>query len=260
MGMKILHADIETAPNTAHVWGLFKQNISINQLVNTGRVMCWAAKWHKVPGVMFEAEHDMDGERKTEACHGAMIEIIHGLLDEADAVCSYNGKRFDVPTLNREFMKYGLKPPSPYHHIDLLEVAKRQFRFVSNKMDHLAKELGIRGKVRHQGHDLWTQCMAGDPKAWKMMRRYNIQDVRMLEQLYERMRPWIVAHPNHAMYTDDTRPACTNCGSHKLQSRGTRTTRTQQYRKFQCQGCGTWVRDRFTSLPLEKRRNTLIQA
>ena len=31
--MKILMIDIEVSPNTAHVWGIYDQNISINQLL-----------------------------------------------------------------------------------------------------------------------------------------------------------------------------------------------------------------------------------
>lgn len=252
--MKILGIDIETAPNTAHIWGLFNQNIGINQIQQTGRVMCWAAKWYGQRPVEFRSENE-----DVEDAHRQMIVRAHELLDEADAVLSYNGKRFDMPTLNREFLKYGMPPPSPYHHIDLLLVAKKQFRFVSNKMDNLARELGIRGKVRHQGHEMWTRCMAGDQKAWSVMERYNKQDVRMMEQLYNAMLPWIVTHPNYGMYTDSTRPVCTNCGSHKLQSRGHARTRTQKYRRYQCSDCGTWNRERLNCLPPEKRRATLTQ-
>lgn len=252
--MQILGIDIETAPNTAHIWGLYNQNIGINQIQQTGRVMCWAAKWYGRRPVEFRSE----AEDRPDA-HRLMIERAHELLDEADAVLSYNGKRFDMPTLNREFLKYGMNPPSPYHHIDLLLVAKKQFRFVSNKMDYLARELGIKGKVRHQGHELWTLCMDGDPKAWKLMERYNKQDVRMMEQLYNAMLPWIATHPNHGMYADEGRPVCTNCGSHKLQSRGFAITRTQKYRRFQCTDCGTWNRERYSCVDQDKRRDILTQ-
>ena len=43
--MKILLLDIETAPNTVYTWGLFKQNIAINQIESPGYILCWAAKW-----------------------------------------------------------------------------------------------------------------------------------------------------------------------------------------------------------------------
>ena len=41
---KILLLDIEMAPNVAHVWGIWDQNIGINQLQESSYVMCYAAK------------------------------------------------------------------------------------------------------------------------------------------------------------------------------------------------------------------------
>lgn len=255
-GMKILGIDIETAPNTAHVWGLFKQTIGTNQILQTGRVMCFAARWFGgMPGeqqTVFSSEH---GEG-----HEEMIRYAHRLLDRADAVVHYNGARFDMPTLNREFLKYGMNPPSPYAQIDLLQSARKQFRFASNRLDHLLKELKIGEKVRHDGHVLWVRCMNGEPEAWERMEEYNRGDVDQLEALYHKMRPWISNHPNHALYQDTDRPACTNCGGENLHSRGTTRTRTMTYQRFQCQDCGTWLRERTNNVPKGKRNHILTQA
>jgi len=247
--VKILGLDIETAPNTAHVWGLFKQNIGINQLLNTGRVMCFAAKWVGEKPITFFSEHS-HGHKKT-------IKAAHALLCDADAVLSFNGERFDLPTLNREFLKYDLKPPEPYTHIDLLKVAKRRFRFTSNKMDHLAKELKLGCKLQHRGHEMWIQCMGGDAQAWKEMEKYNKQDVVLLEKLYHAMLPWIETHPNFGLYEDPDRPLCTNCGSKHMQARGYQKNRTQEYQRYQCQDCGTWQRGRYTIR--KKNVNVLTQ-
>ena len=43
--MKTLTLDIETAPQVAHVWGLWQQNVGLPQLLESGYVMCFAAKW-----------------------------------------------------------------------------------------------------------------------------------------------------------------------------------------------------------------------
>jgi hypothetical protein len=40
--MRILLLDCETAPNTAYVWGMWKQNVSVSQLTDSSFVMCWA--------------------------------------------------------------------------------------------------------------------------------------------------------------------------------------------------------------------------
>jgi hypothetical protein len=238
--MRILCADIETAPNTVHAWGLFKQNIAINQIINTGRVMCFSAHWvgsKSKPVFRSEFHHG----------HAETIKAAHELLDKADALLTFNGERFDLPTLNREFIKYQMPPPAPYHSIDLLKVARRRFRFASNKMDHLARELGLTRKVSNRGHELWIDCMDGKRSAWAEMKTYNIGDVATLEEMYHRMLPWIDTHPNTALFDGTNgKPTCPSCGSHKLQSRGLQRTRTQSYQRYQCTGCGTWLRGRYT--------------
>jgi predicted RNA-binding Zn-ribbon protein involved in translation (DUF1610 family) len=174
-----------------------------------------------------------------------MIHLAWDLLNEADIVVTYNGKKFDVPTLNKEFLESGLGPPSPYKQVDLYRVARREFRFASNKMDHLAKQLGIRTKVRHGGFRLWVQCMEGDPKAWTKMERYNKRDVLILDKLYDRMLPWIKGHPNVTIYKDegDTVHSCPTCGSRKVHKRGTYVARSLRYRRYHCTSCGKWSRD-----------------
>jgi DNA polymerase elongation subunit (family B) len=237
--VKILALDIETAPNSVHVWGLFNQNVGVSQIMQTGRVMCFAAKWLGQKGITFYSEHSQ-GHRET-------IDAAYSLISEADAVLTYNGRSFDLPTLNREFLKYGMTPPAPYHDIDLILTMRKRFRFASNKLDHICRELELGKKTKHAGHELWVNCMNGDEKAWRVMEKYNRHDVVLLERLYEKVRPWIDQHPNAGLFVSGL--ACTNCGGHHLQSRGLQATRTHKYQRYHCQDCGTWMRSRFTLTP-----------
>lgn len=250
--MKVLHIDIETSPNTGHIWGLFKQNISINQLMESSYTLCWAAKWHGHKRIDFSSIY-----------HSEPRDVVAGawhLLNEADAVCHYNGTKFDIPTLNKEFLLHGFPPPDPYKQIDLLKVARRQFKFPSNKLDYVAQALGLGGKVKHEGHELWVKCMNNDPVAWKKMERYNKADVRLLEKVYNKLLPWIKDHPNYALYADTDRPVCTNCGSSKVVKKGMEHTKTQSYQRYRCSKCHTPLRSRFTEIPASKRENILTQA
>lgn len=250
--MKILLLDIETAPNTVHVWGLWKQNVGINQILESGYVLCWAAKWHGKPEVLFDSSHRSGYKR--------MIRRIHKLIDEADVVVHYNGSRFDMPTLNRAFIQSELRPPAPYKQVDLLKTMKSQFRFPSNKLDFIARELGLGEKEKHRGHDLWIKCMAKDDEAWAEMERYNRQDVILLEQLYDRVRPWIKNHPNIGTYDEPGFPVCPNCGGSRLQRRGYARTVAGKYSRFQCIDCGTWSREAFSAFRRKDREQILRQA
>lgn len=250
--MKTLLLDIETAPHRVYAWGLWDQNIALNQIEEPGYTLCWAAKWYKDPEIGFSSVFD-DGRK-------LMLQLIWKMLDEADAVIHYNGTKFDIPTLNQEFLSEGLGKPSPYKQIDLLRTARKQFRLPSNKLDYVSKYLGLEGKHHHKGMELWRGCMQGSERAWDTMRKYNIQDVRLLESVYDRMLPWIDGHPNVALYGGLAVPVCTKCGSRHLHRRGLAYTQTMIYQRFQCQDCGSWMRTRTNEVSKEQRTNILVEA
>lgn len=214
------------------MWGLWQQNISLPNLLKTGYTLSWAAKWLGEDTVYYDSVHRSTPKRMTKN--------IHRMLDEADAVIHFNGKRFDIPTLNKDFLLNGLKPPSPYKHIDLLTVVRTQFRFTSNKLDHVCQQLGIGNKHSHAGAELWIKCMAGDEAAWAEMETYNIRDVEMTEALYWKVLPWIRNHPNHSVFTGEC--VCPNCSSARAQKRGFAWTLAGKYQRFQCRDCGAWFR------------------
>lgn len=232
--MKILLIDIETAPHVAHVWGLWQQNVGLPQILDAGYVLCWSAKWLGQDEIFFSSTH-RDGRAE-------MLRVVHNLLDEADAVIHYNGTKFDIPTLHKEFLLDGLSPPSPIKEIDLLRTARSKFRFPSNKLDYICKALGLGKKYKHTGHELWIGCMNNDAPSWKMMEEYNIQDVILLEKLYMKLRPWIKGHANYGLY-EENGLVCTNCGSTHHSKRGFQYTGAAKYQRHQCGDCGTWFRD-----------------
>lgn len=234
--MRILHLDIETAPNKVYTWGLFNQNVAINQIVEPGYTLCWSAKWDGQRDVFFDSVH--------ESKPAKMIERVHNLLEQADVVCHYNGQRFDIPKLNSEFLYHDMDPPSQYKQLDLLKTTRHQFGFASNKLDYVTQHLEIGAKVKHLGMDLWRDCMDGCDKAWRTMKRYNIQDVRLLEKYYHRILPWIKTHPNWGVYVDSDRPTCRNCGGHNIIKKGVERTNTLTYQRFKCNDCGTPLRGR----------------
>jgi len=231
---KILTLDIETAPNLAYVWGLWKQNVAIGQIEKSGEVMCFAAKWKGRKKVEFVSAHELGR-------HG-MLKRAHELLSEADIVVTFNGQSFDIPWLMAEFFTEGFAPPAPFQQVDLYRVARRRMRFPSNKLDYIAQRAGLGGKFHHSGFDLWLGCMRGDEKSWREMRTYNRQDVVLTEQLYDRLLPWVNDHP-HVGLLDDDPFACPNCGGHKFQSRGWAYTKLGRYHRYMCKACGTWTRN-----------------
>jgi len=92
------------------------------------------------------------------------------------------------------------------------------------------------------------------------MERYNKQDVRLLPKLYRKLLPWIKNHPNHALFSDTTRPVCPNCGSTHIQKKGIETTATMQYQRYRCADCGTPIRGRVNVMSSDKKAAVLVQS
>lgn len=232
--MKLLAVDIETSPNLADVWSLWKQNVSLNQLRESSQMLCFAAQFEGQP-VEFYSEWD-DGPV-------GMAAAAHRLLSESDAVIHYNGQTFDIPHINREMWQAGFKPPSPYKQIDLLKQIRKAFSFPSYKLAYVAPAFGVGAKVEHEGHELWVKVMAGDQDARDRMRAYNIRDTELLHPLYQAVRPWI-ATPSEAAFQGGDEDRCTaaGCGSTDLRKEGYAFLLSGKYQRYCCRVCGTWSR------------------
>ncbi len=185
---------------------------------------------------MFDSVHESSRKR--------MVKGVYGLLNEADAVVHYNGTKFDIPILNQEFLYDSLAPPSSYAEIDLLKTARKRFRLPSNKLDYVAQYLGLGSKVKHVGMEMWRDCMDGCPKAWAVMKRYNKQDVTLLQKVYDTLLPWITNHPNWGHYVDGKALVCKYCGSDRVKKNGIERTNIIPYQRYKCLNCGSPLKGR----------------
>jgi DNA polymerase elongation subunit (family B) len=196
-------------------------------------VMCFGARWNGEKKVIFKSIHH-DGKKE-------MLDALWELVNEADVLVGWNSQSFDSKHIKREFLENGYTPPSPYKELDLMRVVRSQFKFPSNKLDYVAQKLGVGAKVKHSGFELWLGCMAGDAKSWAEMKKYQIQDVNLLIDLYDKLLPWIKNHPDRALH-DDVLGGCPNCASTNMERRGYAYTQTSKFQRYQCRDCGKWTR------------------
>lgn len=224
--MKILFYDLENTPLLAYTWGTYKTNVL--SILDSQRLLSFAYKFDDGP------THVLSRRLYTER---QLVKKLWKLFDEADVVCAQNGDAFDQKVANHLFIKYGLKPPSPYKTIDTLKIAKKYFKFPSNKLDYLAEFLLGERKIE-TNFSLWVRCMKGEEAALKEMEKYNVHDVDILYRVYHQLKGWHTGHPNHNLYSDNTH-TCPVCGG-KTQRRGFMYTRTGKYQRYQCVECGAW--------------------
>lgn len=226
---RILILDLETRPALAHVWRMFKENISPIQLVEPGSIICVGMKWL--------GDREVELYSVWEHGHEEMTKKVHERLSEADAVITYNGDKFDLPKLTTTFIQHDLKLPPPLTSIDLYKTVKSKLGLDFNRLEFVAEFLKVGRKVPHEGFRLWKQVMDGDERAQKKMSDYCKGDVRLTERVYKKLRAYITNHPHLGLVG---RTACGVCGSDHTQSRGYRRTKSFLIQRIQCQTCGAW--------------------
>ena len=148
--------------------------------------------------------------------------------------------------------------PSPYKTVDTLKVARKEFKLTSNKLDYICQYLELDKKLDTGGFELWKRCVNGDIKALKEMDEYCQNDVRILEDLYLELRPYIKNHPNLALYMESIYELCPNCGSDKLRWGYLYKTRVNQYDCAKCQDCGAFMRARKSNIDKDKKDILLV--
>ena len=225
---RILFLDIETKPAIIASFGIREQNITHKQILKDGGTICVGVGWgnEKKVRVLSEWEHG----------YLPMLQEVHRLLSEADAVCTYNGARFDIPKLTGNFLVAGLPPPPPLTQIDIFK-SVRKLGLICNKLDYVAPLLGLGAKVKHEGLQMWLDVMDGCDKAQRRMAKYCAGDVRLLKQVYERVLPYVTDHPHLAELSGHS---CAKCGSPHMTSQGWKRTTHFKVQSLKCQSCGGW--------------------
>lgn len=251
---KVLILDIETAPIQAYVWGLWKQNVYLDQIEADWFMLTWSAKWLFEDLVYSDKLTEQEAKQEDDK---RLVKGIWNLLEEAEIVIAHNGKHFDIPKMNARFIQNGMGPTTPYQLIDTLQVARKQFKFSSNKLEALARIFGFEGKLSTD-FNLWKNCMKGDPTSLLEMETYNKQDVELLEEIYLKLRPWIKGHPNTGVYTEAEDALCPNCGSNDIKMVGQYITHVSKFNTFRCSDCGSIGRFRNNLISKDLRKNLTV--
>jgi DNA polymerase elongation subunit (family B) len=228
---KILTLDIETKPAVAYVWRLFKENIPNDRLIRPDGTLCVGTKWM--------GEDEVNVYSVWEHGEKEMFSRVLEQINEADAIITYNGDKFDMQHLMVGFIKHNLPAPAPVTHIDLFKFVRNKTKFMSKKLNFVAQQLGIGEKEKHSGFQMWVEVMEGKPEAQKEMAKYCAKDVVLTEQVYERLKGYIPNHPSLGFTSPE---CCPTCGSSRTQRRGRYFTRIYQWQRHQCTNCGSWFK------------------
>ena len=254
-GPRVGICDIETLPGIGYFWGLWDQNIGLEQIVSDPCLLGWAGKYlnevKMFSDILTPKEAiSRDSKRITKS--------IWDFLNSCDVVVGHNFDGFDNKIINSAFLLYDL-PPLKFTVVDTLKIARQNFRFLSNKLKFINQKLGIKQKVENDGFSLWKECSEGNSIALKTMLDYNIGDIFSTEELFYKIRPY-VRNFNVALYNEITDPQCPVCGSKNLKTEGWYYTPAGKWESVRCANCQCISRKKKNQLDKDKKKSLLINS
>lgn len=245
-GPKILHIDIETSLMLVQAWGIGKQFVAYDDIVQDWNILSYCAKWHGVNTVLYDDLREQSNPIKDKRLCTGLAKV----LTEADVAVAHNGKKFDIRKIRARMSMNKLPPIPDTRIVDTLIESRKCFAHTSHKLAYLSTHFGDDGlrKLDHgkfAGKALWRECQRGNLAAWEEMKKYNVVDVLAMESMYSELRGWFQGAQNLGVFqASHDGHSCPNCGSDNVQQRGLRHTQVSVYNRYKCNECGAWSRGR----------------
>jgi uncharacterized protein YprB with RNaseH-like and TPR domain len=156
-----------------------------------------STKYQETPMGIEDAEKEgkvvYDAIRRSEAIDWRKFDkrIVRSFiraLDDVDMVVTYWGTGFDVKYLRSRALFWGLRFPKYQEklHLDLYYANKNLTKMGRNSLAQITQFLGIEGK-NHVRADMWNRARVGDPEAMEYVVNHNIEDVKILAMLHNRL-------------------------------------------------------------------------
>ena len=230
--MKRLYWDIETSPNVVYSWGIGRKVfLSYENIIKERAIICICWKWEGEKKV-----HSLEWDNGDD---GAMVEAFLPTLIEADEAVAHNGDKFDMKWFNTRCLHHGLLVPE-IKTVDTLVIARRRFKFNSNRLDYLGQHLFGEGKI-HVGFDVWVSVCNGDQKALDTMVEYCKKDVELLERVWSKLQKFHKPKTHVGVLFNRDKWTCPECGSKDVHTNKTYATTAGSKRYgMMCKSCGRY--------------------
>ena len=156
-----------------------------------GVMLSWAIKY---PG---EDKVYSDVVTKNELFEGKMDRrIVESLIEEikkADALVTYFGTGFDNTFMRTRALILDIPFPAygSIYHYDVYFTARSKLKLHSKRLDSVAKALGCKHQKTPVDISVWQKARWGDKKALNYIVEHNKGDVYVLEEVYEKLRPFV---------------------------------------------------------------------
>jgi len=229
---KRLFFDIETSPNIGLFWEAgYKKNIDYSNIIKERAIICICYKWEDSKDVGYLTWDSKQCDKKM------LLKFIE-IANIADEMVGHNGDKFDLAWIRTRCLFHRINVFPVYTTIDTLKLSRSKFKFNSNKLDYIAKYLGMGEKIKTE-FGLWKAIVLNkDKEAMVKMVKYCQQDVRLLEKVYKELSTHIFAKTHYGVIFGEDRGSCPECGSDEIIRMVNRVSATGVKKiQFQCKTC-----------------------
>lgn len=227
-----LFFDIEVSPNVGLFWQAgYKQKIDYGNIIKERAIICICYKWEDEKEV-----YSLQWDKKQ--CDKKVLESFAEIANQADELIGHNGDKFDLAWIRTRCLFHSIQLFPTYTTIDTLKVSRSKFKFNSNRLDYIAKFLGIGQKI-HTDFNLWKDIvLANSAIAMDKMVKYCKQDVKLLERVFKALRGHMEPKTHYGVVFGGDRGSCPECGCEDLEIVRRRTTATGLKKiQYKCKEC-----------------------
>ncbi len=229
--MNRLYFDIETSPCLGWFWRPgYKLNLNYKNVIENGKIICICYKWEGKDKVYSLTWDDKQNDKQ-------MLKDFIAVLDSADEIVGHNSDKFDIKWIRTRCLFHNVPMMPEYSSLDTLKEARKGFLFPSNRLDAIGRYTGVGKKIKTT-EELWFDVWIKKSKtALKEMVRYCKQDVVLLEDVHQKLKPYTKVKTR--VHTDIT--ACGSCGSDNLKIRKYSISKEgARFAHYQCHNCGMY--------------------
>ena len=238
---KRLFYDIETSYNIVKSWRIgYNLNVGPQDIIHERGIICVSWKW--------EGQDKVQTLYWNNGCDKVLVKKFIKIMGEADELVGHNIDRYDTRFLMTRAIKHGILALPKYSSYDTLKKARKHFSFNSNKLDYIARILGLGGKMEHSGLKMWDDIVLYDilgigskrkrDVAFKTMITYCEQDVVLTEEVFNKLKNYTEHNVHHAALHGLSKHNCPNCGSSNVKLEDRYITKAGTPRKLmKCKKC-----------------------
>lgn len=231
--IKRLFYDIETSQYEVRSFRIgYNLNLNYDNIKNLAKIICISWGW--------EGEDKIHNVRwDNNMCDKEMLTIFIKELNKADEIIAHNGDRFDIKWIRTRALYHGIPMKNKYRSLDTLKKAKQNFNFPNNKLDTIARFLGVGAKVEHDGMKMWDAVQDGDSFYLDEMVKYCDGDIVVLQDVYFAMQSYITHNTHVGVHNGNFKASCANCGSEDISLvKNNFTALGTIKREIECNSCG----------------------